>query len=124
MAEATLNDVTNVIKEDGNKDREQLKGDSIRQFLQLRSSNKFLTSLTQAQLDSNEQIKKQFEQEQEALKRANDQTALNELNNTIKEDGHKTRKQFHVDFTRQFFQVGNNPNTLLIKTLKLLLTMV
>ena len=109
MAEATLNDVSNVIKEDGNKDREQLKGDSIRQFFQLRSSNKFLTSLTQAQLDSNEQIKKQFEQEQEALKRANDQTASN---NTIKEDGHKTRKQFHVDFARQFFQVGNT-NTLL-----------
>mgnify|MGYP001468151174 CR=1 FL=1 len=112
MAEATLNDVSNAIKEDGNKDREQLKGDSIRQFFQLRSSNKFLTSLTQAQLDSNEQMKKQFEQEQEALKRANDQTKLNELNNTIKEDGHKTRKQFHVDFARQFFQVGNT-NTLL-----------
>jgi len=112
MAEATLNDVSNAIKEDGNKDREQLKGDSIRQFFQLRSSNKFLTSLTQAQLDSNEQMKKQFEQEQEALRRTNDQTKLNELNNTIKEDGHKTRKQFHVDFARQFFQVGNT-NTLL-----------
>jgi hypothetical protein len=111
MAEATLNDVSNAIKEDGSKDREQFKGDSLRQFFQARASNKFLKSLTRVQLDSNEQMKKQFEKEQEALKRANDQTTLN-LNNTIKEDGHKTRKQFHVDFARQFFQVGNT-NTLL-----------
>jgi len=111
MAEATLNDVTNAIREDGGKDREQFKGDSLRQYFQARSSNKFLKSLTHVQTDSNEQMKNQFEQEQEALKRANDQTTLN-LNNTIKEDGHKTRKQFHVDFARQFFQVGNT-NTLL-----------
>lgn len=78
MAEATLNDVTNAIREDGGKDREQLKGDSIRQFLQLRSSNKLLTSLTQAQIDSNEQMKKQFEQEQEALRRANAKKTLGE----------------------------------------------
>jgi hypothetical protein len=78
MAEATLNDVSNAIREDGNKDREQLKGDSIRQFLQLRSSNKLLKSLTQAQIDSNEQMKKQFEQQQEALRRENAKKALGE----------------------------------------------
>lgn len=78
MAEATLNDVSNAIREDGHKDREQLKGDSIRQFLQLRSSNKLLKSLTQAQIDSNEQMKKQFEQEQEALRRANAKKTLGE----------------------------------------------
>ena len=70
MAEATLNDVSNAIKEDGGKDREQLRGDSLRQFFQARASNKFLKSLTQAQIDSNEQTKKQFEKEQEALKKA------------------------------------------------------
>ena len=76
MAEATLNDISNAIREDGNKDREQLKGDSIRQFIQLRSSNKFLKSLTQAQIDSNEQMNKQFEQQQEALRRANAKKTL------------------------------------------------
>ena len=70
MAEATLNDVSNAIKEDGGKDREQFKGDSLRQFFQARASNKFLKSLTQVQIDSNEQMKKQFEKEQEALKKA------------------------------------------------------
>ena len=70
MAEATLNDVSTAIKEDGSKDREQFKGDSLRQFFQARASNKFLKSLTQAQIDSNEQTKKQFEKEQEALKKA------------------------------------------------------
>lgn len=85
MAEATLNDVSKTIREDGAKDREQLKGDSIRQFIQLRSSNKLLTSLTeiltsltQAQIDSNELMKKQFEQQKETLARINAKEALGE----------------------------------------------
>ena len=60
MAEATLNDVTNAIREDGNNSRAQTKFESLRRFFQVRNSNKLLKSLTQAQIDSNKQMKKQF----------------------------------------------------------------
>jgi len=78
MAEATLNDVTNAIREDGNNSRAQTKFESLRRFFQVRNSNKLLKSLTQAQIDSNKQMKKQFEQEQEALRRANAKKTLAE----------------------------------------------
>lgn len=87
MAEATLNDAIKANNANSEEQQVQFKTTSAQQFGQMKLTNNFLKSLVDSSVASNEQMNKQFEKQQEALRRKQTEDALKDKPKPTETDG-------------------------------------
>ena len=87
MAEATLNEAIKANNANSEKQQVQFKTTSAQQFGQMKLTNNFLKSLVDSSVASNEQMNKQFEKQQEALRRKQTEDALKDKSKPTETDG-------------------------------------